>query len=121
MNHLNYWIRNHITWLGLNGSKWLGYSPRLQQVQGQALPRATFFSLVCFRFFMRIILLFIMVRPYGTSQYPVAQTPKNGHISAKEQLIKDYSDHFKGTRRYPGTYKSHLKKDAKPVIHPQQK
>ena len=35
-----------------------------------------------------------MVSPDGTSPHPVAQTPKNGHISSKEQLIKDYPDHF---------------------------
>ena len=26
----------------------------------------------------------------GTSRHPVAQTPKSGHISSKEQLVKDY-------------------------------
>ena len=55
----------------------------------------------------------------GTSPHPVAQTPKSRHISSKEQLIKDYPDHFEGIGRFPGTYKIHLKKDAKPVIHPQ--
>ena len=28
----------------------------------------------------------------GTSPHQVAQTPKSGHISSKEQLIKDYPD-----------------------------
>ena len=60
-----------------------------------------------------------MVRHYGTSPHPVGQTPKSGLISAKEQLIKDYPDCFKWIGRFPGTYKRHLKKDAKPVIHPQ--
>ena len=62
-----------------------------------------------------------MVRHDGTSQHPVTQTPKSGHISSKEQLIKDYPDNFKGIGRFPGTHKIHLKKHAKQVIHPQQK
>ena len=56
----------------------------------------------------------------GTSPHPVALTPNSGYISSKEQLFKDYPDHFKGIGRFPGNYKIHLKKDAKPVIHPQQ-
>ena len=60
-----------------------------------------------------------MVRNNGTSQHPVAQTPKSGYISSKEQLIKDYPDHFEGIGRFPGTYKIHLKKKVKTVIHPQ--
>ena len=43
------------------------------------------------------------------------------YISSKEQLIKHYPDHLKGIGRFLGTYKIHLKKDAKPVIHPHQK
>ena len=62
-----------------------------------------------------------MVKHDGTSPHPVAQIPKSGHISSNKQLIKDYPDYFKGIRRFPGTYKIHLKRDAEPVIHPQQK
>ena len=47
------------------------------------------------------------------------QTPKSGHISSKEQLINNYPDHIEGIGRFPGTYKIHLKMDAKLVIHPQ--
>ena len=61
-----------------------------------------------------------MVRYDGTSPYPVAKTPMGGYISSKEQLIKDYPDCFEGIGRFPGTYKIHLKKDSKHVIHPQQ-
>ena len=63
----------------------------------------------------------IWMNRYHTSPHPLAQTPESGHISSKEQLIKDYPDHCKGIGRFPGTYKMHLKKDAKPVIHPQGK
>ena len=62
-----------------------------------------------------------MVRHDGTSPHLVAHTPKSGYISSKEQLIKDYPDCFEGIGRFPGTYKIHLKKDAKQEIHPQQK
>ena len=51
-----------------------------------------------------------VVRHYGTSPHPVAQTPKSGYISSKEQLIKDYPDHFKVIGRFPRTYKIHLKR-----------
>ena len=54
-----------------------------------------------------------------TSPHPVAQTPMSGYISSKEQLIKDYTDCFEGIGRFPGSCKIQLKKDAKPVIHPQ--
>ena len=37
-----------------------------------------------------------MVRHDGTSPHPVAQTPKSGYISSKEELINDYLDHFEG-------------------------
>ena len=62
-----------------------------------------------------------MVTPDGTSPHPVAQTPRNGYISSKEQLIKDYPDLFEGIGRFPGTCKIQLKKGAKPVIHPHHK
>ena len=62
-----------------------------------------------------------VIRHDGTSPHPLAQTSKSGHISSKEQLIKDYWDHFEGIGRFPGTYKIHLKNYAKPVIHPQLK
>ena len=51
-----------------------------------------------------------MVRHDGTSPHPVAQTPKIGYISLKEQLIKDYPDHFKGIGGFSGTYEIHLKR-----------
>ena len=51
-----------------------------------------------------------MVRYDGTSPHPVAHTPKNGYIFSKEQLIKDYPDHFEGIGRFPGTYKINLKR-----------
>ena len=44
---------------------------------------------------------------------------KSGYIPSKLQPIKDYPDHFEGNGRFLGTYKIHLKKGAKPVIHPQ--
>ena len=49
-----------------------------------------------------------------TSPHSVAQTPNSGYISSKEQLIKDYPEHFEGFGRFPGTYKIHLKKEHKP-------
>ena len=51
-----------------------------------------------------------MVRHDSTSPHPVAQTPKSGYISSKEQLIKDYPDCFKGIGRFPGTCKIHLQR-----------
>ena len=59
-----------------------------------------------------------MIMHNGTSQFPVAQTPKSGYTSSKEQLIKDYPDCFEKIGRFPGTYKIHIKKDAKTVKHP---
>ena len=46
---------------------------------------------------------------------------KNGRIISREQLIQEYPNCFKGVDRFLGTYKIHLKKGLKPVIHPQQK
>ena len=43
----------------------------------------------------------------------------SGRIISRQQLIQKYPDHFKGVCRFTGTYKIHLKKGAKPVIHPQ--
>ena len=50
-----------------------------------------------------------IVRDDVTSPHPVAQTPKSGNVSSKEQLIKDYPDCFEGIGRFPRTYKIHLK------------
>ena len=51
-----------------------------------------------------------MVEHDGTSPHSVAETPKSGYISSKEQFIKDYPDHFVGIGRFYGTYKIHLKR-----------
>ena len=45
----------------------------------------------------------------GTLPIPVTDS-KNGYISSKEQLVKDYQDHFKGIGKFPGAYNIHLKK-----------
>ena len=46
---------------------------------------------------------------------------KSGRIISREQLIQEFTDCFKGVGTFPGTYKVHLKKGAKPVINPQWK
>ena len=46
-----------------------------------------------------------MVTHDVTSPCPVAQTSKSGHMTSKEQLIKDYPDQYEGIGRFPGTYK----------------
>ena len=51
--------------------------------------------------------------------HPVA-TPK-GRIISKDQLIKEYPDHFEGIGRFPGNHKIHLKDGVRAVIHPQWK
>ena len=46
---------------------------------------------------------------------------KSGRIISRGQLIQEYPDHFTRVGRFPDTYKIHLKKGAKLVIHPQWK
>ena len=60
-----------------------------------------------------------VVRHVGTIPHPVA-TPK-GRIISKDQLIKEYPDHFEGIGRFPGNHTIHLKDGVRPVINPQWK
>ena len=54
--------------------------------------------------------------------WPAGSIPqKPGRIIWWEQLIQKYPDCFNGVNRFSDTYKIHLKKGAKPIIHPQQK
>ena len=57
-----------------------------------------------------------VVRHVGTFPHPVA-TPK-GKIISKDQLIKEYPDHFEGIGRFPGNHKIHFKDGVRPCHTP---
>ena len=42
-------------------------------------------------------------------------------INSKDDLIKAYSDQFKGTGKFPDSYHIYLREDVIPVVHTQRK